>query len=535
MHRAIPPPDIVREICKQLFPAPKWGEEPFCVVPTRSIKSTLLSLALTCQAFSEPALDRLWLALDDLTPLFQLLPGFQAKGGYLNSQLHPATDLQAFNRYAKRIHIYLSHPTQKVLSTTTHFQVFQARSYEPVLPRLRYLALEGKGKPELLQFICPSLIALDIKVGYKNSNSPESWAIINAIPEMASNFRYLEIGTDLALPEGCLDSISKMENLEQLTFRTSKYTYTELDLDSGFLRKLSNLQKLTLLRIDGNLIMQDDSPKQSGLPFFPELRKLEIFCSVSDMTMSQINNFFGMGTFSALRHLGLRLEHKSRANLLEENPWPAFFKTLQESTTSVFSSLLLNVPLLSRKTASISDVPGLLQLELLELEVSNDVFSKLPHSDFILMVDAWPKLRKLCLMTDTPTVNFSTLLYLAQHLPDLCTLSIGIVVAGCPAFNDVPILTHQLQHLSLRMSGLSGKQPVHFAQLVDTIFPNLRTYNFRSGSSLSVSHHFETQVPQILKALREARSAQMERLAFATSSDPPLSIRVHRQLLESDI
>ena len=45
-------------------------------LPNGKTCETLLNAALTCRAFKKPALDVLWWAMDDLTPLFCLLRGY---------------------------------------------------------------------------------------------------------------------------------------------------------------------------------------------------------------------------------------------------------------------------------------------------------------------------------------------------------------------------------------------------------------------------------------------------------------------------
>ena len=45
-------------------------------VTDKPTRQTLINLALTCHKFLEPALDALWWAMDDLSPLFHLLPSY---------------------------------------------------------------------------------------------------------------------------------------------------------------------------------------------------------------------------------------------------------------------------------------------------------------------------------------------------------------------------------------------------------------------------------------------------------------------------
>jgi len=72
-------PDILDEVCEYL--AYDHDSPPDDVLTS---KTNLLRLALTCKAFIEPALDRLWRSLDCLFPLLKILPAFsQSDGTYV--------------------------------------------------------------------------------------------------------------------------------------------------------------------------------------------------------------------------------------------------------------------------------------------------------------------------------------------------------------------------------------------------------------------------------------------------------------------
>jgi hypothetical protein len=78
MHRALAIPEIVRTILDSFHE--KGGlirVEKDYYLATRALRSSVLNVALTCRSFSEPALDILWWTMDDLIPLFNLLPGFR--------------------------------------------------------------------------------------------------------------------------------------------------------------------------------------------------------------------------------------------------------------------------------------------------------------------------------------------------------------------------------------------------------------------------------------------------------------------------
>jgi hypothetical protein len=79
MHRALAIPEIVRMILDSFLARPINGLKADRVNywAATALRSSVLNVALTCRSFSEPALDILWWAMDDLVPLFNLLPGFR--------------------------------------------------------------------------------------------------------------------------------------------------------------------------------------------------------------------------------------------------------------------------------------------------------------------------------------------------------------------------------------------------------------------------------------------------------------------------
>ena len=78
MHRALAIPEIVRTVLDSFHPDASFAlvDKNYCLAAA-ALRSSTLNVALTCRLFSEPALDVLWWTMDDLIPLFNLLPGFR--------------------------------------------------------------------------------------------------------------------------------------------------------------------------------------------------------------------------------------------------------------------------------------------------------------------------------------------------------------------------------------------------------------------------------------------------------------------------
>ena len=82
MHRALNIQEILHQIFQNFLPdsyvdALSYASHGPFDLPDEYGQSTILNLALTCRAFKDPALDALWWAMDDLTPLLALLKGFK--------------------------------------------------------------------------------------------------------------------------------------------------------------------------------------------------------------------------------------------------------------------------------------------------------------------------------------------------------------------------------------------------------------------------------------------------------------------------
>lgn len=68
-------PHILSEIFRH------FGIDSPDATEVKAARRNLIRAALTCKVFLDPALDRLWRAIDTLLPLLKLLPSFQLVGG----------------------------------------------------------------------------------------------------------------------------------------------------------------------------------------------------------------------------------------------------------------------------------------------------------------------------------------------------------------------------------------------------------------------------------------------------------------------
>ncbi|KAJ3544447.1 hypothetical protein NMY22_g2771 [Coprinellus aureogranulatus] len=158
-------PDILAEICEYLAPYDDLEADPEQVQAARRY---LALLALTCKAFLEPALDRLWRSLDTLYPLFRILPAFVRADGthVLRGRIEPE-QWERFDWYARRVKrfCYTRDPDSLDIAMHVYFRIAQLRS-TPILPALRHLYCPDISQSDFLisgvcLFLSPSLQTLE--------------------------------------------------------------------------------------------------------------------------------------------------------------------------------------------------------------------------------------------------------------------------------------------------------------------------------------------------------------------------------------
>ena len=183
-------PDILDEICEYLHDE---QDTQLDAEAARVSRRNLLWVALTCKAFLEPALDRLWRSLDSLFPLLRILPSFtQSDETYVSffflASYPPdeplslfifyrkvlrgnvtAEDWARFDWYARRIRkfCYTRDPDHLDIAMHVYFRIAQLRS-TPLLPSLRHLHCPSTSQNDFLisgicLFLSPSLQTLQLE------------------------------------------------------------------------------------------------------------------------------------------------------------------------------------------------------------------------------------------------------------------------------------------------------------------------------------------------------------------------------------
>ncbi|KAF8970960.1 hypothetical protein BDZ97DRAFT_1914411 [Flammula alnicola] len=515
MHRALQIQDIIREICEHIFPtfepivSPNETLGPIPCVPDLDTSRTLLSMCMTCRAFSEPALDKLWWGIDDLWPLFKLIPALSPTGYLLRWPL-TESDLAAFDHYATRVHFYHSKRRQSEnLPLSTCIQIMQSRNEEALLPSLLYLRADI-GTPDLHLLLSPSLRALYAPEGLAAGvAAADLQACVNSIPRAALNLQFLDI--QIMEGERCLDAICATKNLKYLRLGSS--LHRTLPLTPNFLEKLSTLPRLSKLIFLDSIQFPSAFPQPSPGEIFPSLESVAIHCRFS--SVAQFNGFLSLGNFLRLKRLDIRIHNPQMIRSSEDLLWQSFFEILRRNTTAIFHSLSITTALPISTVVhgiSISSIPDLFHLQLTDFEIGIPILQSVSYENILNMADSWPNLTRLVLTSHKPwNIDCEILTELANRLPHLRTLQIGVDAQRFSRVNHIPVLNHPLESLALCDSPI--RSAIAFARLIDRIFPNVEVFEYSSEYLNAAQSKLWKDVDSFLHHFKGARQDQMRRIS----------------------
>ncbi|KAI0764401.1 hypothetical protein BD413DRAFT_482852 [Trametes elegans] len=163
---AILHPDILSRLFEHLSPGPVPGPRAFPTLCSerRIRRHTLAISARVCRAFYGAALDVLWHAMDDITPLLSVLPTYTTNGGVFTGGITDE-NWQRFQVYASRVRqLVMSRDERYGRSPSeTAWMVLMQRSHGPLLPRLEHLAVSCS-VGALMMLLSPTLTHLDWRI-----------------------------------------------------------------------------------------------------------------------------------------------------------------------------------------------------------------------------------------------------------------------------------------------------------------------------------------------------------------------------------
>ncbi|KAF6746029.1 hypothetical protein DFP72DRAFT_855854 [Ephemerocybe angulata] len=401
--------DLLREIMLKL--EPRRGE-PKCN------PSPLLNMALTCKAFTEPALDSLWRSLKSYTPLVRLLPSRSATG----RECDTPKKWSIFETYSNRIKHIVLQPDPADLQDGVD------ASSDPLLD---ILGAPGPVFSRLRMVEIPCSV----------TGRPFSRFIANL-----QLFSQLET-MHLSLHPAARSSIIQLHGL--MALRTLRLTVAHYD------RRYPQTESLSNEPLDAWLSSATNTPLELHLPSLMNL-------SVTSDRQTMVEAI-GILPLSSLRTIRMSIYECSQPGAIEQNVWGKLFGHLSRcsrETLEVFSLAYAPNEL---------DASDCLRGEHLRLMFNATPFialrrfnlSGVPLSatdqDISAILENFPNLSLLALPQPIPSSpydgaqSWGSLLAVAQACPEIQVLDMPLGITGdhlgLPALNSCtpPIANSSLQ------------------------------------------------------------------------------------------
>lgn len=467
-------PDISDEICEYL-----------------QDQQNLLWVALTCKAFLEPALDRLWRSLDSLFPLLRTLPAFiQSDGTYVSGlaaytiEVHSsfyhqvlrgnvtAEDWARFDWYARRVRrfVYRRDPDHLDIAMHVYFRVAQLRS-TPLLPSLRHLHCPSTSQNDFLisgicLFLSPSLQTLH----FENISTVEDKLCGTVLHTLASDGAQIEkiILGGKGLSSDTLWLAIRFEHLNWLELSGMGEA---IDLD--IVEEIGSLPWLTKLALDFTGSRMEPLAHDIGLKDLDSLTITApapfIQTFLSRIATTQLETF---------------------AAVVPSIP-PANKKEFLTMVVDRWNNTLRCIELVHQHKEdgpdehlhidALAPLVSLRKLRHLKLE---GYIMELTDENIFDMARAWPEIDTLLLpfinaLID-PRPTLSSLRYLADLCPNLRHLTIPLNTGDLLPFvsTGVPHTpVHDLDTLTIASAGdpWDLRDMLHVARHVDYLFPKLKS------------------------------------------------------------
>ncbi|KAL0961254.1 hypothetical protein HGRIS_006216 [Hohenbuehelia grisea] len=458
--------------------------------------ASVANFALTCRAFTEPALDRLWYELPGLCPLLQLFPEdcwelqraellIEARRPSRNSAFGPTfvfrftralqlNDWIRLNAYAQRVRS-LMHVETDLTEISVAISVLRHLSLQVplrLLPRLQKLVWSDHRKEAVSYLHCilsSDMICLELR-SFTDANDldEETTRQLSTISSSCPNVRFLTLGevplpllsrmlipeharigagfsqlesldASGRLPEDALSHLSTLVSLKRLKYLTHRvFSQVPIVHHFNFLRHL-----------EVNLGSSRDAPY-----IFCEPIQLPNITTLSIVIRSTISQDEAYGVFNSISK----------------------FTTLTKLVIRVFLDAPLDDNATSTDTtACISPLLSLRHLHALHI-LLQDI--RLDDNMIARLAGSLPDLREFSLLPTVPMqINLSGLRKLAELCPQLEELAAGIDFRSTCSVGLSPVAN--LSPTASRLWRLSvGGSPIHDAESVAATlrawFPSLQ-------------------------------------------------------------
>ncbi|CAA7263818.1 unnamed protein product [Cyclocybe aegerita] len=505
------PSEILNEIFNHFLPILTDGDykrHAESVIEEPADKSSLLSAALTCKAFLEPALDRLWWDMDDLTPLFDLIPGFQpSTDASTLGKIHGPIAHEVVQRlevFCKRIQIYHECGKESI-DISAYERVLQEYNQETLLPSLRILSITNSIPQLPLLLAHPAELRTLRILQNKTPNSDDYvHTSMKQLPQQVKTITHLRLETFLT--KELLVSVLRLQGLQWLHLRhTNDDTPFQTDVDT--LLDICSMLHLRRLYFDGDIHLASGESSSRPKTICPTLNDLH-FSPRPRIPFKRLLHFLSSASFPQLNYLSINTECEP-----DDVPhWNYLFRTLVENTSPEFE--FLDIHDMSSITwqnhnLTLRNVPDLFKLKLVGFESPRSVFS-IKDADISALASAWPNMRSLSLSTCPPTsFTFQTIIELAEAFPNLGLLALGEVNLNIlPPLNSVPILKdHDLIQLLIDPGEWEIKDLKALAGSLDRLLPYLHNFGFMGPRDL------DDPEQEVVSSLREMQKARRDELS----------------------
>ncbi|KAF9465974.1 hypothetical protein BDZ94DRAFT_280828 [Collybia nuda] len=466
--------DILPEIFACLTTPLDKGSGMF--VPSNSVHlQTLANAARCCKTFSSPALDALWWKLDDIVPLFLLLPAIHRLGrSYVLNGIVEAHDWQRFDEYAKRTR-HLVYIDDENFHPSVFFRIAQLRNNRPLLPSLVSLEMAPSFEANILSFISPSLRQCTICSQTSHDLYPVVWTGLDALASIAPNLNFLSVQTTLS--KASLLSISRMSNLRTLLL------YCKGINDFSIIRALSSFQYLVHLEIffDETTSLEARFDSSTGPILTMPFQSLENIRT--DIPPKHLNALLMCLQPDKLKVLEVGALSSSLEHGGDPVHWEKSFKTIRSRFSNSLQRLKLSYHTTPQDTADRTPsrlfkmFHPLLELRALENATFLDFpWTEFSDEEFCELGAAWNGIKELhfvrSAMVRPPNATFRTLHTFAKHCPNLRVLSIPLNTLPLPPLEEVDASSSSLQILRLgKVSNIENM--VAAGRYIKRVFPSL--------------------------------------------------------------
>ena len=397
------------------------------------------------------------------------------------------------------------------IDINSYVKVLQTLGRFYILPRLQFIYTE-RNEPQLLFLGSPSLRSFRASRSLMSGNADHLHAFVDLLPSTAPKTQALH--TTFPLWERCLRAIQRMPELRFLCIDAGDFDNRQ-SLSADFLMNFASRQILRRLWLHGKISIVP--PLSSGVPvsIFHTLALLSL-TTLNETSIAEYTPLFHVGKFPSLQKIIIRLvdDHTPGRSPSPTKLWRNFFKHLRSATTNSLSAMTVQITGSIASQVSFEDIPDLQTFSFDGFRTN--LFHSLSAANVLRMFACWPGFTRLQISgVNQVTIGFSLLVDIARQFPLLEDLEIQINCQTFPGVDDVPILQHDLDTLTL--SPLHLKYHITLARCIDRVFPKLVVLSI-SGSAEFLKSGVGKEVQEIYEGLQSARKDQRKRDQASISS-----------------